>query len=146
MKQHSDKLNGFDCLLVEVPEGTFDLGVVHSNKGNKLTYYFKNKDVSPGQQIFGLNKIPEGFSILGSGLVSAITEEEAKILVTKDAHYSRSASFNPEYGHYQSSGSSTTYKDHSTGRCTLDYATESLFSYVRCKGFDINTTVALIKK
>lgn len=123
---------------VEVPEDGLNF-IIHK-PFNK--YWHINCDYPPthkytnwGRCIFykefgGKNKYPGALQIICTS--KEATNGDAMRIVK--SHYSRSASYNPVLGHYQTSGSSTTFMDYINGYCTYDSPLDSLRSLLASKG------------
>lgn len=106
---------------VNVPRAAFGIEV---NKKHQIGYW----DGEQNQAKWNIKTLPPGnYTIICTSL-NASEEDAAKVV---KSHYSRSASFNPIVGHYQSTKSQTTYMDYINGFCTCKTATESLSSLLR---------------
>lgn len=138
------KLNSLpDIYAVEVPEGT---GGISIRSGVESAVFFYDK-FTKRRDKETINLPPGSYEILFQ--TKQATEEEWKPLVIKDAHYSRSASFNPEYGHYQTSGSRIYYKNYAEpGSIFLENnnALSSGNSLLRSNNLNPDNNYLLLKK
>lgn len=133
-----------NLFAVEVPEGASNFKI----KPHYVRNHIEERDEI--KLIWDSTQITHNWLILPAGNWQFIcTTREAtngNAMGIVKSHYSRSASYNPVLGHYQTSGSSTTFMDYMNGHCTFDSPLDSLRSLLASKGLDVNKNYALLKK
>ena len=124
---------------VEVPEGATGFNINKYGNGSELNYWL----IAGAKDTLIVIDLPAGnWQLIGT--TKEVTNGIAMGLV--ESHYYREASYNPILGHYQTSGSSTMFKDYIHGRFTCDNPVDSLRSLLKSKGLDENKNYVLIKK
>lgn len=130
----------------ELPSMAFGIMVNNYGDESELMYMLSMEDIADDpnhEETLITKKLPPGsWQFLFT--TKEATEEQARTVVR--SHYSRSAFFNADLGHYQTAGSSVTYMNYEEDRFSYKQAIKSLQSLLKSKGCDVNKNYCVIQK